>query len=267
MEEYINYFVYENYSNKNFLKGNIYEWYCFDYILNKYNSLKIVKQKHGIIDKSIYNYFTYGANGNIVYKIGNNTFCEFDILGISGKEIYLWEITRGKSKYMKNKIIRKKNLLQTIFHNYSVKIFFILPQENIGYKKYNRILVPEPDYAKYFKKGQYNFTNAINSCISLKDFVKHCNNNSLISEIIYLSNKYFDYKIYNRQTFHEEIINKLYDIENINSDYFNNYNIITKKIEKIKYFENSYYINNVELNSIDINIIEEIKKIKFGNVT
>ena len=257
----INIFSQDDFKNKNHLKGYIYEWYCYNFVMDKYKSIKIVKAKNNIIDQNGYNYFKYDINGNVIYSIGNSIFSEFDILGISNKNVYLWEVTRGKQINIRNNIIRKINILKLTFQNHKIIVKFIIPRDINVFNKYDKIILPEPDYDNYFSKGQFVFSDKINSCISLKDFVKSTNNNSLISEILFLSNKYFTTKVFGTLEHCEGAITRLFETKNIKDEEFNSYNILTKKTEKIKYKNGNYIVNNEGLDSLSINIIEEIKKV------
>lgn len=247
------------YQNKTFLKGLIYEWYSYNHLLNKYKSIKFVRTKHDIVDKNHYNYFKYNSTGNIVYNIGNTTFSEFDVIGIKNKEIYLFEISRSKSKYLHNKIIRRRNLMKIIFPNYKINVCFIIPKDLECYKKYDKIILPEPNYEEIFNSGQFIFTDRIYNCISLKDFVKYTNNNSLINEIIYSSTKYYETKKFQKHNDYQDLITKLFDINDINRDEIKCYDLIDKKNKSIRYIKNRYYINSLELNNLDVDIINEIK--------
>ena len=254
-------FSLNDFKNINDLKGFIYEFYCFDYILKKYKSVNIVECKYNSCKNIINNYFTYGDTGNIIYKIGNHIYCEFDVLGIKDKKIYLWEITRSKKNYVKNNIDKKIRLLQNIFRDYEIIAYFIIKKDMSKYRKYNHLIIPQPNYNNdYFIKGQYAFSKNIKNCISLNKFVQSANDNSLIEEIIFLSKKYFNTKITKGYMKYNEIISKLYDINNIMENEFNSYNINTKEENIVKLPNGKYYIKEVVINNLEFNIIEEIKK-------
>ena len=254
-------FSTNDFKNINDLKGFIYEFYCFDYILKRYKSVNIVECKFNSCENIENNYFTYGETGNIIYKIGNHIYCEFDALGIKGNKIYLWEITRSKNNYIKNKINKKICLLQNIFRGYEIIAYFIIKKDIPTYRKYNHLIIPQPNYNNdYFIKGQYTFSENTKNCISLIKFVEYTNNNSLIDEIIFLSEKYFNTKINKGYMKYNEIISKLYDINNLMKDNFYCYDIIKKEEKIVNFINGKYYIKEVVVDNLEYNIIEEIKK-------
>ena len=268
MDSFIRNFSTSDYLDKNTLKGLIYEWYCYDYLLDRYKSIRFVKAKH-IIENDIHiNYFTYAHNGNVIYKIGKAIVFEFDVLGIKNNEIYLFEITRSKKKYVNNnKMISKINLLKIIFPKYIVKPYFVIKKEQKCYKQYNRIIIPQPNYNNdYYLNGQFKFSEKINSCISLKEFAQLANNNSLINEIIYLSYKHFGENAFKNSEKYKYVIEKLYNINNIMDENFMCYSIKENKNNTIKTIGNGYFIDNKKINFIENEILEEIKKVvKIGN--
>jgi hypothetical protein len=257
----INTFSRNDLKNKEFLKGYIYEWYCYNFIKEKYKSISIVEAKNSNIEENSYNYFRYTKNGSIIYYVGNNIISEFDILGIENKNIYLWEVTRGNQIYAKKNINRKINVLKLAFQNYNINMSFIVPRDDQILNKYDKIILSEPDYNDYLNSNKLFFSNKNYNCISLKDFVKKTCNNSLISEIIFLSKKYFKTKVFEAHVYYKDTITKLFEIDNIKNDEFYCYNIPAKKTEIIKYVDCNYYIDNKELTSLDISIIEELKRI------
>ena len=258
--------IIENYKSKTFLKGIIYEWHCYNYVINEYKSVKIVKSKYGVNEENISNYFAYNSIENIIYVIGKTVLCEFDIVGIKNKQIFLWEISRGKTNSLHNKITRKINLMKILFPKYIITFCFIIPKFLDCYNRYDRIIVPEPDYEIFINNRQYIFSKNIKNCISLEYFSTFTNNNSLINEIIFASETFFSKGFISKQQHYKDLIKTLYDISQITNNEFNCYDIINKKYNRIKYNNNSYFINDLELKNNEIDIIKEIKN-KIGNVT
>jgi hypothetical protein len=253
-------FSLNDFNNINDLKGFLYEFYCFDYLLKRYRSVKIVESKFNECENIGNNYFSYGETGNVIYKIGNHVYCEFDALGIKDKKIYLWEITRSKANIISNNINRKKCLLQNIFRKFEVVAYFIIKKEIPVYKKFNHLIIPQPNYNnEYFVKGKYEFSENIKNCITLNEFVKYANGNSLINEILFLSERYFNRKILKGYMNYKEIISNLYDIDNILEDNFYYYDIERKEKDIVKYNNGKYYIKGNKVNSIEFNIIEELR--------
>jgi len=256
----INTYSKEDLKNKDYLKGYIYEMYCYNFIKEKYKTISIVEAKNSNIEENSYNYFRYTKNGSIIYYVGNIIISEFDILGIENKNIYLWEVTRGNQIYARKNINRKINILKLAFQNYNINMAFIVPKDEQILNKYDKIILPEPDYYDYLNSNKLVLPNKNYNCISLKDFTKKTYDNSIINEIIYLSRKYFKTKVFEAQIYYKNTITKLFEIDNIKNDEFYCYDISAKKMEIIKYVDCNYYINNKELTSLDSNIIEELRR-------
>ena len=261
----------DDYPNKNYLKGVVYEWYCYNHLVNTYKSINIVSAKYNNINSVNKNYFSYNTRGNIIYIIGNTVISEFDAIGISNNQIYLWEITRSNSEYFHNKLLRKQNLMKIIFPNYKTNICFIIPKYRQCYDRYDRIIIPEPNYEQYLYEqylndGKFQFTDRISRCIQLNDFIRYSNNNSLICEVIFASEKYFNLRKKPQTNSYSDLIKKLYNLNNIQSEEFECYDINDKKVKMIKFQNNSYFIDNKIMGIIEFEIINEIKKLlRMGN--
>jgi len=257
-------FSVSDYLDKNSLKGLIYEWYCYNYLLDRYKSIKFVKAKHNIQNEVNVNYFSYAPNCNVIYRIGKAIVFEFDVLGIKNNEIYLFEITRSSKRYVNNnKMTRKVNLLKILFPKYFIKPFFVVKRDQKCFSKYNRIIIPQPNYNNdYYLNGQFKFSEKINQCISLKEFAILANNNSLVNEIIYLSNKHFIENTFKNNDNYKYLIEKLYDINGINDQNVKCYIINDNKYKSIRYVDNEYFMDDNKLDFIDSEILKEIKMIK-----
>jgi hypothetical protein len=256
---------------KKSLRGIVYEYYCFNYLINHNKSIKFIRSKYNVRYKDSNNYFEYSSQNNVIYKINHMTFCEFDAIGIERNNIYLYEMTISNLNYKQKHIERKINILKLLFDGYIIHFQYIIPEKNDNYskyiKKYDIMILPEPDYNRYFIDCKFSFSENIKRCISLKSFLEKSTKNSIVDEIINLSNNYFKNKVYYDKIYYKDIIFKLFNINQIDSNKFECYDFLDKKIKYINAIENRYYIKNKQLNIYDEVIINEIKNKLRGNCT
>ncbi|MBR1537172.1 MAG: hypothetical protein IJ630_09555 [Treponema sp.] len=224
----------KNLANEGALKGEIYEYYCYDKILRKYNNISIIRAKDTdkTENKSDLNGFYYNDVGQIIYKSSNIDLGEFDVLGLNGNNIFWWEITLNNSttKNVKKRIERKKELFQKIFPNNKLCLHLILPEKYEAYNSYSTVLIPEPNYELFFKPT-YTFENDLNKCINLSELVKFSVPYNHIQNIISTSEKYFRY---DKTQYNSTLLERLYDIKNINKNSFFYYDLENHKLGNIE---------------------------------
>lgn len=149
------------------LKGQFYEYFCYNELLKNNEEIKIIKSNYG--ERKTKGNFFHSNEGKIVYISRYMIITEFDVLVIKNDILYWWEITRSKtinSKYFKRKII----LLNKLFPNYKKMFCVITPHEHEEKLPFDSIIIPEPEYSKYFNDGYFKFDRQIKNCITLKEF-------------------------------------------------------------------------------------------------
>ena len=196
------------------LKGQFYEYFCYNELLQNNEEIKIVKSNY--VERKITGNFTHSKDGKIVYTSRGMNIAEFDVLGIKNDIIYWWEITRSKSIDSKN-FKRKMILLNKLFPNYKKVFCVITPYEFEQKLFFNNIIIPEPDYENYFNDGYFKFNKLIKNCISLKEFEKKSTKYDYIDDLITYSHDYFDNRNYEALENLENyiLIERLYDIKEI----------------------------------------------------
>jgi hypothetical protein len=76
------------------LEGQIYELYCYNYILKNFKTIHIIKSKATEYER--YNGFYYSKNGGkLFYSSCGIDLAEFDVIGIFGNELHYWEISKA----------------------------------------------------------------------------------------------------------------------------------------------------------------------------
>jgi hypothetical protein len=246
------------------IKGQIYELYCYNYILNNVNNINIVKA-NCITNEKVGN-FLYNKVGKIHYYYNRIDLAEFDILGINKKNIYFWEITKSEhgKNVLRNEIERKKELLLKLFPNNNIVFTLILPKIISGYEQYNIEIIKEPNYNEYLENEYFKLSQNINNCIHLTKFCKNIVNYDYINEIINYSKLYFNHlnKLYLDKQY---LIERIYDINNIQKNRFLYYSIEDKKYGNIIIKGNNIYKSGEKVKTRnkcyhEINLIREIIK-------
>ncbi|MCL2557643.1 MAG: hypothetical protein FWE09_04120 [Treponema sp.] len=252
--------VIENIRQKAIQKSRIYEWHCYNYLLEEYSHIDLVKSKYLIDDHKTYDGFKYTSFGNISYVIGKSIFCEFDAIGMKGKDIFLFEVSRGKSPIFRNRILRKVNLCKILFPGYVITLCYMIPRDSERYShEYNALIIPEPNYENFFRGEKYIFSKKIRDCITLDEFCKKINGHSLIKEIILASEIFYNEGSIPKLQDYGDLIDKLYDTRNILSDKFNCYDLLAMQGKTVRCKNDKYYIDAEKLCEIDMAIIGEIK--------
>ena len=208
------------------LKGQFYEYFCYNELIQNNEEIKIVKSNY--TDHKVDGHFIHSKEGKIIYTSYGVDIAEFDVLGIKNNTIYWWEITRSRkyhSKIMKS-YERKFALLDKVFAKYQKVFSVILPHDVDKNFLFDYRIIPEPDYKLYFDKGYFKFSKSIKDCISLHDFEKKSSSYDYIDDVIAYSHDYYDNKNY--QT--TERINNISLFERL-------YNIKEIKNSKFEYFE------------------------------
>ena len=225
----------ENSATEGALKGEIYELYCYDKIIEKYNNVGILYAKctENLLIGSNHNGFYYNNIGQLIYQSNDIDLGEFDVIGISDtNKIFWWEITINNktTSAVKKRIERKKELLHKIFPKNKICFHLVLPEKSNSYQEYPLIEIKEPNYEKLFK-SVYEFKSDLNHCIELSCFTKFAVQYDYIQDVIKKSKKYFKFE--NTQ-YNSNLLERLYDINHINDDCFKYFNIEKQKTGIIK---------------------------------
>jgi len=216
------------------IMGEIYELYCYNYILDNFRNINIVKCKCMEVEK--YGNFAYSTNGKILLCSNNITLAEYDALGVYQNKIYWWEITRHKR--LENdfllKLKRKEYLLKKLFINYEIIVNIITTKSFEKLNEYQVTIINEPAYDLYLKK--YKISNNIKNAMTLKCFSGKSVKYDYINDLIKYA-EYFNDKSKYEMIKQEYIINRLFDLESINKPVVKFYDLKKNKIRKIKFKE------------------------------
>lgn len=207
-------------SELSILKGEIYECYCYEIIVNKYKKNKFIKLDENKKNK---NGFYITSNNSLCYQSCSIDLGEFDIIGFdSDGNVHWYEITKQKTNFsfVRDKLNRKKELMKILFGKYN--LYLVTPEERKELQGLaSTLIIPEPDYAELLKKDYvYNFKydnfvslDYLNSKIQkynyIEDLMKHSYN--------FFSNKNTIYK--------SNLFERLYDLDNILNETFQYYNV------------------------------------------
>jgi len=214
------------------LKGEFYEYYCYNELIQNDDNIKIVKANYS--ERKTRGKLIHTMNGKIIYQSRGLSIAEFDILGIKGDTVYWWEITRSKKREVG--FHKKTELLNKLFGNYKKKYCLIIPYKIDNELPYEYKIIPEPDYTIYLNNGYFKFNKKIKDCISLKDFEKKSSDYEYIDDLISVSHDYYDNKNYGAienfsNCFLIERIYNIKEIKNSKFDYFDIRNRISGYIE------------------------------------
>lgn len=246
-------------SGKQNVRGEIYELYCYDKIIEKYPDitffLKANKNKKAYLNSTGFNYV---EPCRVVYSSNRIDLGEFDILGFKGNVMYWWEATLNKDHYpIYKKIAKKQELMQRLFPNFEIKLSIIRPFLDEELKNYHIEVIPEPDYQS-FHSSKYVFKSDMSKCLDLSYLDEMVSNYDYISEVIEKSKTYFNLEKIN---FNSILIERLYDIENICQPEFTYYDVIKKRYGKIQIIDNFPYKNGERIKKIK-STYKEINKIR-----
>ena len=96
---------------KSIIEGEIYECYCYEKIVNKYQDFKFIRLEE---NKSKKDGFYISAAGSLCYQSSLIDLGEFDIIGFDLKgNVHWYEITKQKVNlaFVEDKLKRKKELM------------------------------------------------------------------------------------------------------------------------------------------------------------
>jgi hypothetical protein len=224
-------YLKENMYNIPSIMGEIYELHCYNYILDNFRNINIVKCKCMEVEK--YGNFAYSTNGKILLCSNNIILAEYDALGVSQNKIYWWEITRYKrlEKEFLLKLKMKENLLKKLFNNYEIIVNIITTKNFEKLKEYQVTIINEPDYDLFSRK--YKLSNNIKNAMSLKCFSGKSVKYDYLNDLIKYA-EYFNDKSKYEMIKQEYIINRIFDLESINEPVVKFYDLKNDKIRKVK---------------------------------
>jgi hypothetical protein len=259
---------YKTYRNKgtdffkSILEGEIYELYCYNSLVKNLNDIQIFKAK--VMSNEKFGHFYYSNNGQIYYQSQNIILAEFDVLGIKEKNIYSWEITKTENNKheTKKKINRKIGLLNILFRNYTINFKLIMPKNISGYEDFDKQFIPEPDYNKYINNQYFKLDNRINNCINVKLLEEISTEYNYLDEIIKYSKLLFNGRNINLDYLkRSNVIEYLYDIDKMNSNNFEYYDIQKEKYGKVICKNKKFYRDGKKTRGVKIRaIIKELCK-------
>ena len=224
-------YLKENLYNTQSIMGEIYELHCYNYILDSYKNINIVKCK--CINEGKYGNFAYSTNGKILLCSNNIILAEYDSLGVSQNNIYWWEITRHKrlEKDFLLKLKMKEYLLKKLFNKYEIIVNIISTKNFKKLKEYHVTIIDEPHYDISSKK--YKLSDNIKHTMSLKSFSEKSVKYDYIDNLIKYA-EYFNDKSKYEMIKQEYIINRIFDLESIYEPVVKFYDLKEDKIRKIK---------------------------------
>ena len=251
----------ENYTPQEYpiIKGEIYEFYCYEKIVNKYQNFRFIRL---VENKNINDGFYITSAGALCYRSDSIDLGEFDIIGFDSKEnVHWYEITRQKDNlsFVEDKLCRKKELMSKLFGEYH--LYLIIPEEKEKLNGLANILyIPEPDYAPLIKK-EYTFNFRSNNFIDLQFLNQKVKKFNYVEELIKLSRDFFKN---NKSSYKSFLFERLYDMDNILNSTFSYYNVEkhffgTISYRKKKVFKDDEYVPKLKATYKEITQIRKIK--------
>jgi len=247
---------------KEAVKGQFYEYFCYNEMIQNSNNIKIVKANY--VERQSVGNFTHSKEGKIIYYSRGLFIAEFDVLGIKENTIYWWEITRAK-KIDNSGIKRKMALLEKVFDKYEISFCLIIPfvlNRNISY---NYKVIVEPDYEKYFFDGYFKFNKKIKGCIPLSELHRLSSDYDYIDDVIVTSYDYYSNK--NVESIKTNcLIERLYDINSIKDLKFMYYNIKQDKNGWIEIINEEIFMDGkrlYKLGKTKFEIISLLERLKY----
>ena len=244
--------------NLNTLKGEIYENYCYEIIVNQFKSINFINME---TYENPNDGFYINAVGDICYKSDSIDLGEFDILGFDNENNLHWfEITKQQKNlpYVIDKIERKKELLLKLFNTFT--FYLVIPEKNDALEKLstNTIIIPEPKYDSFIKKEfQFNFEN--NNFINIDVLIHNSKKYSYINEIISLSKKFFQGVDSNFKSY---LYERLYDVNNMSSNSFKYFDVEKKRFGEIHISSKGYFKDKKRI-SIRKAAYKELQQIRY----
>lgn len=210
------------------LNSHIYEYYCYDKIISDNPDIHIILSK---TQKSkLINGFVYRNNGSIYYTQHDIDLAEFDILGLDDQgTLYWWEVTTAKTNEpkVKKKLNKKIELVYKLFDK--VNFSLIVPEEIDFLNTYPKTIIPPPVYEDYYK-DYYELSSDVGNCWPLKKLIDLAKPYDYIAEVIGVSKKFFSHKI---SEYNSHLIEHLYDIEHINENRFQYFDVRKQTLKEI----------------------------------
>lgn len=240
------------------LDGEIYECYCLEYIINNFPEIKFVEMNENKTKDGFY----ISSSNNLVYRSNDIDLGEFDLLGFDKKKYLHWfEITKQKTnlRAVKDKILRKKELMDKLFDNYDFTI--VVPENNEMLSKLGTtMIIKEPNYCN-FRKSNYEFQFLSNNFVTLRFLRERTKEYCYINELIEKSISF--YKIKNN-SFDSHLFERLYEIQNINHKEFGYFNVEKKRYDKIYERQGEFFKKNekIEHHKATYKEIIQIRKMK-----
>jgi len=247
--------------NKSRYEGQIYELYCYNQLLvnPEYSKINLCKAK--AVTKKNFGNFAYSKDGKINYSSDKIHLAEFDILGMDDENIYWFEVTKTTSKpnikEENHKIKRKHGLLKLLFPNKKIEFSIITPRECDAYH-YKQIIIVEPEYADYHKQ-YFDLTEKVNTLPSIQILQDCAVEFHFIDELYKYSDTLFNKKYIDSEYLQEiAIFEFLYDINHINEDIFDYYDVLEGKYGKVKCIGGNIYKDNKKSKGIKIKKLRQM---------
>jgi hypothetical protein len=244
------------------VKGQFYEYYCYNELIQNNDNIKIIKANY--VERQSCGNFIHSPEGKIIYYSHGLSIAEFDVLGIKENTIYWWEITKGK-RIDKSGIKRKMVLLDKIFKRHIKKFCLIVPDDSKQQFDYDCRIIAEPNYENYFTAGYFKFNKKIKECISLNELNKISSDYDYIDDIIVNSYDFY-YNKNSDKIINNCLIDRVYEINAIKELKFMYYDIksgssgIIEIIDK-KIFMDGKYLKN--LGKTKYEIISLLNRLKY----
>lgn len=200
------------------LNGFIYEYYCYDKILESKPNIHIILSKG--IPAKYGNGFAIKNDSGLYYTQHKITLGEFDILGLDDEgTLFWWEVTTSaKESKIRQMLNKKKELLSKLFNRISFSI--IVPEERPFLNDIQTTIIPAPKFEDYYK-DYYEIKSDTSNCWSLQKLNEAAKPYDYIEDIMTTSKKFFSKEV---SSFHSFLIERLYnlnDFQNKQISYFN----------------------------------------------
>jgi hypothetical protein len=239
-------------------ENEIYELYCYNHLLKHTKDIGIIKAS--VIQNMKLNNFYYSSAGKIYYQSQGISLAEFDILGVTDKTIYLWEVTRAKTNQsqIKKRINRKIALLNILFKGYNIVFKLIVPENTNAFEKHEKEIIKEPFYNELAEKPYFIFDDRISECSDINSLENISEDYNYLDEIINYSQLFFNNKCIDFDYLKaKRIIEYLYDIKYIFNKEFQYYDVQKNKIGIVKYIDNEYFRDEKRTRGIKIRAVKK----------
>ena len=256
-----------SYSKNKDLRGEVYELYCYDKMIKKHPDITFSLKANK--DELFYKHntgFNYIEPCRVIYTSNRIDLGEFDILGIKGKTLYWWEVTLSRNIFsVIIKIEKKRELIQRLFPDFEIQFSVISNRIITQYldRGYNMEIIEEPNYDKLSSK-EYIFDSDMSNCMDISVLSQLSSEYDYINDVIVNSQIHFNE---DHITFNSFLIERLYNMIDINKSEFSYYDVRKKHFGKIKINKNDeIYKDGKKIKSIK-STYKEIKKIRSQYLT